>query len=222
MSKKSLAAGTSPFAHLLAGFRGKRADDNTPEDDEARNARRAEEDQLREQEDARRAEEDQRRQDEDARRAEEDGTEGDGKPEGNRAEEDDEQDPEADAGDNDDYAQMDEDQAKAHRAGIALGRARENARCARIFGNAAAAGRPDLAATLAFTTRNTSAEAGRLLSTAGNAPAPTGRRQSIDQRMSQVIIPNPGTGGGQKPGAKSEVDDFVELAATAAKKAGIA
>jgi hypothetical protein len=216
MSKKTLATGTSPFAHLLSGFRGNKAEDEKHEDDEARKARRAEEDEKRNQEDARRAEEDDRRKNEDARRAEEDGADPEDKkdPEGSRADDgDDDQDPEADAGDDDDTKDMDDKEAKAFRRGLALGRARENARAARIFANPAAAGRADFAATLAFTTRNTSAEASRLLGAAGATPTP--RTRALSDAMAVRKDPRPGADGGS-----AKEPSFGERVAAAVKKSG--
>lgn len=198
---------TNPFAGLMAGFRGARAEDETPDDEAAaRAARRAEEDEQREKEDARRAEED-------ARRAEEDGVGEDDKTDckkGKKAE-DEEQDPEADASDDEDSAEdgMDEKEAKAFRRGLAIGRARENARGSRIFLAAAELGRPDLAATLAFTTRNTSAEAGRLMGVAGAAPRARGR---LDERMASRVEPRPGAGSGNA--SKPSFGDRVAAAVT--------
>lgn len=187
---------TNPFAGLMAGFRGARADDDKSDDDEAvRAARRAEEDEQREQEDARRAEEDQRRNDEDARRAEEDG--GNDKTDARKSEKavDEDQDPDADAEDDDADAEdgMDEKESKAFRRGLAVGRARENTRSSRIFLAAAVVGRPDFAATLAFTTRNPSAAAARLLN---DLAATQARRGNLDQRMVARPEPRPGAGGG--------------------------
>jgi hypothetical protein len=219
MSKTQLATGTSPFANLMAGFRGKRAEEDRPEDEEARKARRAEEDQKREEEDARRAEEDQRRQDEDARRAEEDGSdEGDDPNQrtGKKAEDED-QDPEADNGDDDpDDEDMDEKARKAFRRGLALGRARESTRAARIFKSAAAGSNPALAATLAFTTRNSSAEAIRVMDAAGTSEP---RRRSLDDRMSNRTEPRPGADGGAGSGGAKP--SFGERVAAAVKKAGV-
>jgi hypothetical protein len=202
---------TNPFAGLMAGFRGARAEDETPDDESAaRAARRAEEDEQREKEDARRAEEDARRAEEDGP-GESDETDGKKGKKGKKAEDDD-QDPEADASDDEDSAEegMDDKEAKAFRRGLAIGRARENARGSRIFLAAAETGRPDLAATLAFTTRNTSAEAGRLMGVAGAAPRARGR---LDERMNNRPEPRPGAGGGQaaKP-------TFGERAAAAVAK----
>lgn len=199
---------TTPFAGLMAGWRGARAEDDKPDDEAAaRAARRAEEDEQREQEDARRAEED-------ARRAEEDGLDEDDKTDGKKGKkaEDEDQDPEADASDDEDSADedMDDKEAKAFRRGLAIGRARENARGSRIFQSPAAAGRPDLAATLAFTTRNSSAEAGRLMGVAGAAPRVRGR---LDERMTGRAEPRPGAGGGQ-----TTKTSFADRTAAAVKK----
>lgn len=198
---------TNPFAGLMAGFRGARAENDQPDDEEARKARRAEEDKVREEEDARRAEEDERRQEEDARRAEEDGGNDPEEPDpadekgkkgkrGKKAEDGD-QDPEDDAGDDHADAEegMNEDEAKAYQRGLAEGRRRENVRATRIFSSPSAAGRADLAATLAFTTRNSSAEADRLMKAAGNAPPQRGR--SLDDRMGSRTDARPGPNGGR-------------------------
>ncbi|WP_053058625.1 hypothetical protein [Sphingomonas paucimobilis] len=198
---------TNPFAGLMAGFRGARADDDKGNDDEARQARRAEEDERRQEEDARRAEEDDRRQEEDARRAEEDGTSDDDM--AKRAD-DEEQDPEADAGDDADEAEegMDDKEASAFRRGLAIGRSRENLRASRIFLNAAnGGGRVDLAATLAFTTRNSSAAAGRILGSAGAGQST--RSRTLDQRMGNRTDARPGAGGGKPSGKVSLADKLA-------------
>lgn len=210
--KKNAAAGLSPFAHLLAGAAaivggGKaRAEDCKPEDDEARTARRAEEDQLREEEDARRAEEDQRREDENARRAEEDGT----------ADSADDDDKENDAGaedeDVDGEEPEDKEQAKAFRAG----RAAERKRASAIFASPAAAVRPDLAAHFAFATKLTTAEAVGALATAAQAPKGN-RAQRLDDRMGARSDARPGPGA--ESGAKPSFGDRVQAAV---KKAGAA
>ncbi|WP_242183099.1 hypothetical protein [Sphingomonas sp. CARO-RG-8B-R24-01] len=205
----------NPFAGLMAGFRGASAEDEKSKDDDAaRTAQRSAEDQTREEEDARRAEEDDRRQQEDARRAEEDGGSPDEKAKG----EDDEQDPEADANDDEADAEegMDDKESKAFRRGLAAGRVRENTRAGRIFLAAAAIGRPDLAATLAFTTRNSSGEASRIMNAAGAAPRPRGR---LDTRMGNRPEPRPGAGAGIGTGGASKTT-FADRVAAAVKKAG--
>lgn len=223
MSKTNLRAGAAPFAHLLSRFTGAaRAEEENPENqetEEARKARRAEEDEQRKEEDARRAEEDERRQEEDARRAEEDGTDpeetSDPAPEdkgkkgkkGKKADDED-QDPEADDGDETDECEedgQDEKEASAFRRGLARGRARENARAARIFSHPAAAARPDLAATLAFTTRNNSAEAGRLMA-AATAGSSRPRSRSLDDRMGARSDARPGGAGSDgKPSLAAQI-----------------
>lgn len=203
MAKPTARTGTSPFAHLLAvtGLaRGKRAEEETPIDDEGPSN----------EDDA-----------EDTEEPLEDVEEGGDSKKGRKAkgkaaaEDDDDQDAEADASDDDDEDEdkKDDKEASAYRAGLAVGRARENARCARIFKSKAAAGRPDLAATLAFTTRNTSAEAGRLMNAVGAAPAP--RARSLSDRMDGRAEARPGAGGG---GGKPSFAD--RLAAAKKKVAG--
>jgi len=186
MSKSTLATGTSPFAHLMAGFRGKRAEDDKPEDEEARKARRAEEDERREEEDARRAEEDERRREEDARRAEEDGSDEEGK----RAEEDEERrDDDARRAEEDEETRDDPNARKAFQRGLALGSKRELERCAAIFASPAAAGKADLAAALAFGKEHVSADTA--ISLLGNVNART-RSRGLSDRMSGRNDPNPG------------------------------
>lgn len=63
------------------------------------------------------------------------------------------------------------------------GRRAERKRCAAIFGSKHAAGRPDMAAHLAFNTRMSAREAIDTLATMGAvAPQPQGRK-SLDARM---------------------------------------
>ena len=204
MSKKTLATGTSPFAHLLSGFRGaKRAEDDETEIPEAEES---------EDEPNPGAEEGEDEPEEKGKRAKR-------AKKAKRAEDDDEdQDPEADDGDDDDIdaeEDMEEDERKAFRQGVALGRARENARCARIFGHQGAGPRPDLAATLAFGTRNSSAEAGRILGTVGAGKAPRG--SSLDSRMGARREARPGADTGSSSSTKP---NFGERVAAAVKKAG--
>ncbi len=65
---------------------------------------------------------------------------------------------------------------------VKKGRRAERKRCARIFGSKAAAGRPDMAAHLAFNTRMSSSEAISTLKAMG-AVQPATRRASLDSRM---------------------------------------
>ncbi|QSR16062.1 hypothetical protein [Novosphingobium sp. KA1] len=202
MSKKTLATGTSPFAHLLSGFRGaKRAEDDEPEIPEGE-----------ETEEERAASEDDEQPDDEAKKARR-------ARKAKRAEDDDEdQDPEADDGDEDEIGaeeDMDEDERKAFRQGVALGRARENSRCARIFRHQGAGPRPDLAATLAFGTRNSSAEAGRILGTVGEGKQPRG--SGLDARMNARREARPGADVSSSTSSKP---NFGERVAAAVKKAG--
>lgn len=65
---------------------------------------------------------------------------------------------------------------------VKKGRRAERKRCARIFGSKAAAGRPDMAAHLAFNTRMSSSEAISTLKAMG-AVQPATQRASLDSRM---------------------------------------
>lgn len=65
---------------------------------------------------------------------------------------------------------------------VKKGRRAEQKRCARIFGSKAAAGRPDMAAHLAFNTRMSSSEAISTLKAMG-AAQPATQRASLDSRM---------------------------------------
>lgn len=73
----------------------------------------------------------------------------------------------------------DEDEADAK----ARGRAIERKRCARIFGSKAAGVRPDMAASLAFTTNLSASAAIAQLEQAAAFGAPQGGRMTLDERM---------------------------------------
>src|SRR5471032_558437 len=76
-------------------------------------------------------------------------------------------------------------------------RTAERARCAAIFGAAAAGSRPDVAAHLAFNTDMASADAIKMLNTVASGGAPTAR--SLSSRMSSVQTPNPGASSTPSP-----------------------
>lgn len=101
----------------------------------------------------------------DAKAAEDDEDDKDAK-----AAEDDEGDDKKPADDEEDEKPKDKDGKKAFAAGFAAAQAR----AAAIFGHAAAAGNPALAAELAFNTDMPAAQAQSLLSVGGAAPARTG------------------------------------------------
>lgn len=120
------------------------------------------------------------------------------------AEDDDEADAEdddADAEDNDDADAEDDDEPKGKKAKgkkaqdddedeadakVAKGRRMERKRCAAIFGSKAAGIRPDMAASLAFSTSLSASQAVQQLEQAAAFSAPQGGRMSLDQRMQGV------------------------------------
>lgn len=204
MSKKNtLAAGTSPFAHLLSGAAalagralGSRAENEDEEPDAEEEGDDAD--------------------------AEEEGDEPKGrKAKGRKAKDD----SESDAGDEDEDADAEEDdrdvdaeeedpEPKGKKAsGFNRGYAAANKRARAIFASPAAAGRPDLAAHLAFETTMTSAEAIGVLGTVG-ASAPK-RGRSLDERMGARREARPGSGAGAT-GERSFADQML----AASKKAG--
>lgn len=200
MAKKTtLAAGTSPFAHLLGGAAalagralGRRAEDeDKPEGEEGDNEPDAEEEDTGEPDKGKR---------------------------GNKAEsEDDDADPDAeDESDDPDAEDEDADEPEGKKAETPYkrGYAAANKRARAIFAAPEAAGRPDLAAQLAFETRLTAAEAIGVLATTG-ATAPTGRGRTLDDRMGNRNDPRPGAGGGTTGEAS-----FADKMASALKKAG--
>ncbi|BEL74422.1 MULTISPECIES: hypothetical protein [Serratia] len=150
------------FAHLLG--LNKKASEG--EEDEKEKSRRAEEEERNSEENEERdpdAEENEERDPD----AEEDGDEKEKgkKAKSRRAEED------------------DEDAEEDENRDVKKGRRAERKRCAAIFGSKHAAGRPDMAAHLAFNTRMSAREAIDTLATMGAvAPQPQGRK-SLDARM---------------------------------------
>ncbi|HGM4943598.1 TPA: hypothetical protein ACKPW5_003062 [Serratia marcescens] len=160
----------SKFAHLM-GFKKKASEDEDNDKEKGKKAksRRAEEEHDDE-EDA--EEEDDREDMEDDDDSDPDAEEDDDKEKGKkaksrRAEEDDDADAEEDDENRD----------------VKKGRRAERKRCAAIFGSKHAAGRPDMAAHLAFNTRMSASEAIGTLATMGVvAPAKT-TRVSLDARM---------------------------------------
>ncbi len=152
------------FAHLIG--LGKKA--RASEEDEDKKVRKAK---------GRKAEEDEH--DEDA----EDDEDQDDEKQGRKAKkakkaEGDDDDP--DAEDDEDAEGDDEDDDE--NKDVKKGRRAERKRCARIFGSKAAAGRPDMAAHLAFNTRMSSSEAISTLKAMG-AVQPATQRASLDSRM---------------------------------------
>lgn len=165
-----MAGNKFSYMHLIG--LGKKAKASEDEDDKARKAK------------GRKAEDDER--DENAEDDESDAEDQDDEKENGKkgkkvkkAEGDDE-DPDAgeeDAEGDDEDAEDDDDNKDVKK-----GRRAEQKRCARIFGSKAAAGRPDMAAHLAFNTRMSSSEAISTLKAMGDVP-PVTQRASLDSRM---------------------------------------
>ncbi|MCU6211834.1 hypothetical protein KWH78_12005 [Morganella morganii] len=159
------------FAHLLG--RGKKA--KASEEDEDKKVRKAK---------GRKAEDDE--QEESAEDDEPESEDQDDEKQGRKAKkakkaEGDDDDPDAEDDENaegDDEDAEDDDENKD----VKKGRRAERKRCARIFGSKAAAGRPDMAAHLAFNTRMSSSEAISTLKAMG-AVQPVTQRASLDSRM---------------------------------------
>ncbi|MER3000953.1 hypothetical protein [Morganella morganii] len=158
------------FAHLIG--LGKKA--RASEEDENKKVRKAK---------GRKAEEDERDEDAEDDEDREDAEEQDDEKQGRKAKkakkaEGDDDDP--DAEDDEDAEGDDEDDDE--NKDVKKGRRAERKRCARIFGSKAAAGRPDMAAHLAFNTRMSSSEAISTLKAMG-AVQPATQRPSLDSRM---------------------------------------
>jgi len=208
MSKKTtLAAGTSPFAHLLGGAAalagralGRRAEEDEPKPD------------------AEEGDEQDADADQDEPDAPEEGKKG-RKAKG--AADDDGDESDAEEGDDDVDAEdedADEPEGKKASASYKRGFAAANKRAAAIFACPAAGSRPDLAAQFAFGTRMSSAEAIGMLTTATATPAGK-RSRSLDDRMGSRTEPRPGAGSGTTGGKQGE-QSFADQVAAANKKAG--
>lgn len=152
------------FAHLIG--LGKKA--KASEEDEDKKVRKAKVRKAEEDEHDEGAEDDENREDAD---------EQDDEKQGRKAKKAEDDDDDADAeGDEEDAEDDDENKD------VKKGRRAERKRCARIFGSKAAAGRPDMAAHLAFNTRMSSSEAIGTLKAMGAVP-PATQRASLDSRM---------------------------------------
>lgn len=184
----------APFAHLL-GLAASAEDD----EDKVKKGRRAEEDDDKDDKDK------------------------DGK--ARRAEEDDEKDKDDDkssrrakgAEDDDDDEDMedDEDEMRGNSA-AAKARRRERARCAAIFGCQAAGVRPDVAATLAFSTNMSRKEAIAVLTSTAAGAEP--RRRGLDDRMASLKTPVAGVdGGASAPAGMTQVAAAIVAAGEKAR-----
>lgn len=158
----------SKFAHLM-GFKKKASEDEDDDKEKGKKAksRRAEEERDDE-EDA--EEEDDREDMEDDDDSDPDAEEDDDKEKGKKAK--------YRRAEEDDDAEEDDENSDVKK-----GRRAERKRCAAIFGSKHAAGRPDMAAHLAFSTRMSASEAIGTLATMGAVTPMKATRVSLDSRM---------------------------------------
>ncbi|WP_049246041.1 hypothetical protein [Morganella morganii] len=158
------------FAHLIG--LGKKA--RASEEDEDKKVRKAK---------GRKAEEDERDEDAEDDEDREGAEDQDDEKQGRKAKKVGGDDDDPDAEDDEDAEGDDEDaEDDDENKDVKKGRRAERRRCARIFGSKAAAGRPDMAAHLAFNTRMSSSEAISTLKAMG-AVQPATQRASLDSRM---------------------------------------
>lgn len=158
------------FAHLIG--LGKKA--RASEEDEDKKVRKAK---------GRKAEEDERDEDAEDDEDREGAEDQDDEKQGRKAKKAGGDDDDPDAEDDEDAEGDDEDaEDDDENKDAKKGRRAERKRCARIFGSKAAAGRPDMAAHLAFNTRMSSSEAISTLKAMG-AVQPATQRASLDSRM---------------------------------------
>lgn len=221
--RRKLAA--VPFAHLL-GF-------SAEDDDGAKKGKRAKsaEDDDKDKDASRAGDAPDDDKDSDASRAEdgddEDGDEKDksksrkakskSKAEDGDGEEEDDEQAEGD----------DSDEEMRGNSAVASARRRERARCKAIFACAAAGVRPDVAATLAFTTTMTRKEAIEVLTstaavatgmTSSTESRPSGSRGALDRRMAALDVPQVGAdGGADAPAGMSKVAAAIVAAGEKAR-----
>jgi archaellum component FlaD/FlaE len=192
----------SKFAHLM-GFKKKASEDEDDDKEKGKKAksRRAEEerddDEDAEEEDDREDMEDDDDSDPDAE--EDDDKEKGKKAKSRRAEEDDDADAEEDDENRD----------------VKKGRRAERKRCAAIFGSKHAAGRPDMAAHLAFSTRMSASEAIGTLATMGAVAPVKSARVSLDSRMQTEQVRLGPDGGKSATGKNALVSKMTSLYDTA-------
>jgi hypothetical protein len=207
------ANGVPAFAGLrsffAAGPRAEEPKDTDQEDEEARKARRAEEDRQRDEEDARRAEEDQRREEEDARRAEED-DKAPKDPEGKKAK---------GKADEDDETCEDESDDEDKKAAKAAGRAAERVRWTNALNDPAVAPHAASACVMLATTNMHSSAVIAAVKALGPSQ-PQGGRGRIDQRMQTIRTANPGSGDAPQADANSPAAKAAAIVAAGRKRRG--
>lgn len=162
------------FAHLVGLNRSAaaRAAEEHDDDDEEKKGKKARSSRAEEQDD-----DDNRDPDADDDSDDPDAEDDDSKDPDADEDDDKKRDPDASEGDDDDG---DDDEKRDGRKA----RTAERQRCARIFNSSYAAANPALAASLAFNTGMSSADAIRVMKSSGSAAAaPEPRRASLDDRM---------------------------------------
>lgn len=180
------------FAHLLGLTKAAKA---------SRAAEEEEDDQKAEEEDENEDDDKSSKKSKKAKKAEDDDP--DAEDDDPDAEDD---DPDAEDDDDDPDAEEEEDENKD----VKKGRKAERQRCAAIFSSKHAAGRPDLAATLAFTTKLSANEAIRVMRANGRtvmgAAVQLGqpKRQTLQDRMANEPQPKVGVTGGKKGNSTAE------------------
>ena len=222
MSLKPRLLGSTSFAHLVGLARpaaaapvptsipAAKAEGDDMEDDDARKAREAREEEVKKADDeAKKADDEAKKAEDDAKKAREKAKKAKdkakkAKEKADRKNDDaDDNDPDDDGDDDEDEDEGDDDgdreEASAASPAYAA-RRRERARCAAIFADPAAALNPALAAQLAFGTSLPRSEAVAVLR-AGGIPAASGRRGLAD-RMQAAGIPAVGPDGAPQPGGK--------------------
>ena len=219
-------AGAASFAHLLGRSAKSKSEDSVPDPKEVDDGTGCEgddkdpEDKDDKDKDARRAEgddkdpEDKDDKDKDARRAEgddkdpEDKDDKDKEAKGKGARADDEGD---DGESGDDEGDDESDDTDMRKKGSKSARLRERARCAAIFGDAAAGKNPALAARLAFNTSLPRSQAIACLQDGSALTAAAPRRASLDERMARVAAPKVGASDPSpaRPGGASLSDQII-------------
>ncbi|MEI7411068.1 hypothetical protein [Pectobacterium aroidearum] len=105
----------------------------------------------------------------------------------------------------------DEDAEEDENRDVKKGRRAERKRCAAIFGSKHAAGRPDMAAHLAFNTRMSASEAIETLATMGAVAPVKSARASLDERMQDEKVRLGPDGDKPSTGKKALVSKMTSL-----------
>ncbi|MBP0996660.1 hypothetical protein J8629_06205 [Serratia fonticola] len=146
-----------------------------------------------------------------SRHAEEERDEEDAEEDDDEKDMEDDDDSDPDAEDDDDAGAEEDDSTNVKKGSRA-----ERKRCAAIFGSKHAAGRPDMAAHLAFNTRMSAREAISTLAAMGPATAAPTKRSSLDERMqAEQVRLGPDASGTAATGKNALVAKMTSLYDTA-------